>query len=132
MASYTGILRDGICELSQLGSLQSLLPCVSSPSHFHLVKQLMYHLFIAGFGRAVAGYDPDSADIRIYQITYFVSWPLAFIAFMAINHFWPPEGLGIAEGLDEQGTDGTVTPSSNPEDCGLEKTAVVSEKTASV
>lgn len=40
------------------------------------------------------------ADYNIYQMTFFVGWPLAATFYLVINRIFPPPGLGISEGLE--------------------------------
>lgn len=38
-------------------------------------------------------------EYKIYQMTFFVGYPLTLIVFLLISKFYPPEGLGIKENL---------------------------------
>lgn len=42
---------------------------------------------------------------RVYQISFFVGYPTAVIVYIIINKIFPPEGLGIAEELEEEPED---------------------------
>lgn len=51
--------------------------------------------------------------VRIYQITYLFGLVLASILYLAVNKFFPPEGLEISEDFDGQQlvvTDGIEAP----------------------
>ncbi|RDW57166.1 hypothetical protein BP6252_13814 [Coleophoma cylindrospora] len=39
-------------------------------------------------------------DYRIYQISFFVGYPIAVVTYIIINKIFPPEGLGIEEDLE--------------------------------
>jgi hypothetical protein len=45
------------------------------------------------------------ADYKIFQITFFVGYPLAGLLYVAICKIFPPAGLGIQEQLDGYDTD---------------------------
>lgn len=42
----------------------------------------------------------SGVDYRIYQISFFVGYPVAVVTYIIINKLFPPEGLGIAEELE--------------------------------
>lgn len=53
----------------------------------------------------------NHADYKMYQMTFFIGYPLAGGLYIVINRIFPPEGLGIAEELPGYGEDissGTV------------------------
>ncbi|RDW85993.1 hypothetical protein BP5796_04318 [Coleophoma crateriformis] len=52
---------------------------------------------IPGFIMSCIDSTTDNAAVRIFQICWFVSAPLAFISYYTFNYFWPPKGLGIQE-----------------------------------
>jgi hypothetical protein len=41
----------------------------------------------------------SGADYNIYQMTFFIGWPLAATIYVVISRIFPPSGLGISEGL---------------------------------
>ena len=53
-------------------------------------------------------------DYKIYQMSFFVGYPIAVCTYIIINKIWPPEGLGIAEILPEP-EDGEISEGSTPE-----------------
>jgi len=57
----------------------------------------------------------DGVAYRIYQMSFFVGYPIAVCTYIVINKIWPPEGLGIAENLSEPPEDGEVIEGSTPE-----------------
>jgi hypothetical protein len=54
---------------------------------------------LAGFAQSMRGHSYGVA-YNIYQMTFFVGWPLALTFYIAINKFFPPPGLGVSEELE--------------------------------
>jgi NCS1 family nucleobase:cation symporter-1 len=50
----------------------------------------------------------DGVDYKIYQISFFVGYPVAVVTYIIINKFFPPEGLGISEELETPPEEQTV------------------------
>ena len=57
----------------------------------------------------------DGVAHRIYQMSFFVGYPIAVCTYILINKTWSPEGLGIAENLQELPEDGEIIEGSIPE-----------------
>lgn len=45
----------------------------------------------------------DNAWVKMFQICWFISSPLAFLIYFALNYFWPLSGLGIQEFIPTEG-----------------------------
>jgi NCS1 family nucleobase:cation symporter-1 len=45
---------------------------------------------------------------RIYQMSFFVGYPIAVITYIVINKFFPVEGLGIVEELAGEPIEGEI------------------------
>jgi NCS1 family nucleobase:cation symporter-1 len=54
-----------------------------------------------GLVAACGGFKIAVGWIRIYDIAYFIGMFLGSVVYLIICQFWPPEGLGIQEELDE-------------------------------
>lgn len=73
--------------------------------------------------------DTSNAGVKIFQIYYFVGFPLGALTYILLCTFWPPTGLGERESMreDEDGTAPAVL-----EGEGIEpvegKTVAVTEK----
>lgn len=52
---------------------------------------------LPGFFYTVIDATNDNAAVKIFQIDYFVGFPLGFITYIALCHFFPPAGLGFKE-----------------------------------
>jgi NCS1 family nucleobase:cation symporter-1 len=50
-------------------------------------------------------------DYKMYQMTFFIGYPLSATLYIIFSKLFPPQGLGIAEELD--GYDGDIIPSGN-------------------
>lgn len=42
-----------------------------------------------------------TADYKMYQMTFFIGYPLGLIFYVAICNIWPPSSVGIQENLPE-------------------------------
>lgn len=62
-----------------------------------------------GFARNMhdASYN-TGVDYRMYQMSFFVGYPVAVVTYIIINKIWPVEGLGIQESLPEPSEDGVI------------------------
>ncbi|PMD38368.1 hypothetical protein L207DRAFT_585270 [Hyaloscypha variabilis F] len=67
-----------------------------------------------GFSMSMQG-KTDGVAHRIYQMSFFVGYPIAVCTYILINKTWSPEGLGIAENLQELPEDGEIIEGSIPE-----------------
>lgn len=56
---------------------------------------------LPGFFMTVINKDLGNAGVKIFQINYFVGFPLGFLTYIALCHFFPPAGLGIRELMSE-------------------------------
>lgn len=54
-------------------------------------------------------------DYKIYQMSFFVGYPMAVGTYILINKIWPVEGLGIAENLPEPPEDRSFIEGETPE-----------------
>lgn len=65
------------------------------------------------------------ADYKIYQISFFVGFPIAIGAYVAICRVFPPPGLGISESLDSyESTEGfkpEIIEGTHDMEAGVEK-----------
>lgn len=66
----------------------------------------------------------DRASYKMYQMTFFIGYPLSTILYIIFSKIWPPPGLGIAEELDSY--DRELSPAETviegvPEDPMIEK-----------
>lgn len=50
------------------------------------------------------------ADYRVYQMSFFVGYPLAVLLFVGVTKIWPPSGLGVEVALPGYESDGAVDP----------------------
>lgn len=48
------------------------------------------------------------ADYRIYQMSFFVGYPLAVLLFVGLTKIWPPTGLGVEVALPGYESDGAT------------------------
>lgn len=59
---------------------------------------VLTNIIPAGFAHSMVG-KVSGADYNIYQMTFFVGFPLVTF-YLLINKFFPPPGLGISEDLE--------------------------------
>jgi len=45
--------------------------------------------------------DTSNAGVKIFQIYYFVGFPLGALTYIVLCYFWPPAGLGEKEMMQE-------------------------------
>ena len=48
------------------------------------------------------------ADYRIYQMSFFVGYPLAVLLFIGLSKIWPPTSLGVEVALPGYESDGAA------------------------
>jgi len=65
---------------------------------------------LPGFFQTVLNKDLNSGGVQIFQIDYFVGFPLGFCSYILFCYIWPPAGLGIKELMveNEQVNEGSV------------------------
>lgn len=56
---------------------------------------------LPGFFMTAINKDLGTAGVKIFQINYFVGFPLGFLTYIALCHFFPPAGLGVRELMSE-------------------------------
>lgn len=71
-----------------------------------------YISWICGFVPGIIGFasvnpantNVPTAAIKIFDISFIIGYPIAFIVHLIINYFFPPEGLGVIDEYDVFGT----------------------------
>jgi NCS1 family nucleobase:cation symporter-1 len=58
---------------------------------------------LPGFFYTVLKKDLGNSAVKIFQIDYFVGFPLGLITYLALSYFFPPAGLGVKELMSENG-----------------------------
>ena len=84
---------------------------------------------LPGFLMTVINSEADNAAIKIFQIYYFIGFPLGIVTYVTLCYLWPVAGLGekILMIESEEGTDSSIIEGEGI-DQGDEKNVVVSEK----
>lgn len=61
---------------------------------------------LPGFFYTVLKKDLGSSAVKIFQIDYFVGFPLGFLTYIALSYMFPPAGLGERRLIAETGEEG--------------------------
>jgi cytosine/uracil/thiamine/allantoin permease len=88
-------------------------------------------LCIPGFIMTCIDQTADNVWVEMFQICWFIAAPFALILYYALNHFWPPAGLGIHELLPTDDASVEVIEGVASDEVKDDKTPVETTKPAS-